>query len=141
MPQSRTAHHRDRRRTLGLAACAALAMQGPALAEERVVQGLFCNTEDQIDGALALVASGLSARTAVDLANGAGVVCTCVDRLHYVVERPVSIGGSGFVPFAKYRAMLTGVVAGGRLRAVSPPVEVFFVTPDRLAGAAVERRT
>ena len=127
--------------TLALAAC--LLLHGPGRAEERVLwlQGLFCNTEEQIDGALAHIGQGRPPRTAAGLVNDGGAVCTYVDRLHYAVEHPRVVGeDGGHVALVKYRATLVGVVVGGNLRAVSPPVEVFFVSPERLAGAAIERR-
>jgi hypothetical protein len=46
-----------------------------------------------------------------------------------------------FATLVKYRGMLVGVTVGDRLRPVLPPVEIFFITPERLADAAVERRT
>ncbi len=126
---------------LALAVCFVAGAHGPATAEGRShrLQGMFCNTEQQIDSALALVGKGSTPRTAVALVNGGDTLCTYVDLLTYVVERPVAIGGR--VSLAKYRGLLTGVVVGGRLRDVSPPVEVFFVTPERIADAAVERQT
>jgi hypothetical protein len=103
---------------------------------------MFCNTEAQIDGALARVGEGWTPHTAVALVNDGDAVCTYVDRLHYVVERPEALGETGrSAPLAKYRATLVGVVVGDRLRPVAPPVEVFFVTPERIAEALVERRT
>jgi hypothetical protein len=117
---------------------------GPALAEDRglPVQGVFCNTEQQVEAALSAMGAGLSPRAAVDVANRGGVFCTLVDLLHFVVEHPVIVEddvGQALLP--KYRGTLTGVIAGGRLRAVSPPAEVFFVTPQKLAAAPIERRT
>jgi hypothetical protein len=130
------------RATLALAAVLALTLHGPARAEDRVlrVQGLFCNSEAQIDGAIAHIARGRSPRAAAKLANKDEIACTYIDRLHYQVDHPTIIGDS-FGPLVKYRAMLVGVLAGDELRAVSPPVELFFVTPVRLAGAVLERRT
>ncbi len=55
------------------------------------LQGLFCNTADQIDEALAHMRRGVSPRAAVALTNQATVACTFVDLLHYVVERPAVI--------------------------------------------------
>jgi hypothetical protein len=60
-----------------------------------------------------------------------------VDLLRYLVADPVALGAAG--P-AKYRATLTAVQAGAALRPVTPPVEVFFITPDPLVAATVERR-
>lgn len=136
MGYSMTTHAPAGRRALALAACLGLAPIGTASAEDGSlrVRGVFCNSEDQIDGALSHMGRGLPARTAVELMNEGGVFCTYVDLLDYVVHQPVRIGAN------TYRAMLTGVVAGGELRAVSPPVEVFFVTPAPLAGAVSESR-
>ena len=51
------------------------------------------------------------------------------------VRHPVRVGT------AKYEASLAGVVVGGAARPVSPPVRVFFATPEPIAAAAIERRT
>jgi hypothetical protein len=133
-------------RPLRLALAAALALAGGSAvrADDGAfgLQGLFCNSEAQIDGTLAHIRKGLSPHTAVELANRNAVVCTYVDRLGYVVEGPVDIGrtGSSFAP-VKYRGMLVGVRVGDNLRPVAPPVEIYFVTPGRIVDAAVERPT
>jgi hypothetical protein len=51
-----------------------------------------------------------------------------VDLLHYIVERPRIIGEipAEFV-LVKYEGELVGVIVGGRVRPVSPPVRVFFI--------------
>lgn len=120
------------------AACLALAATTAPADEGSRLQGLFCNTEPQIDRALADIAAGVSPARAADLANRDSVVCTHVDRLHYVIAAPVALGDG---PMVKYRGSLTGVVVGEALRPVSPPAELFFITPERLAGVAIERRT
>ena len=82
------------RRYLSVATvAAALAAGGSALADEaQRLQGLFCNTEAQIDQALADIAAGVSPRRAADLANRDAVVCTYVDRIEYLIARPVALG-------------------------------------------------
>jgi hypothetical protein len=66
-----------RRYLSGATVAAALAAGGSALADEaQRLQGLFCNTEAQIDQALADIAAGVSPRRAADLANRGAVVCT-----------------------------------------------------------------
>ena len=106
------------------------------------LQGLFCNTEDQLDGALANFDRVRSFTAAAEIANVDEVVCTYVDALHYLIDAPVEIAGDrGGLLLPRYRGRLVGVFAGDRLRPVSPPVEVHFVTPGRLAGAVVERRS
>ncbi len=130
--------------TLALAACLTLILQGPASASDQPLrlQGLFCNSEEQIDRTLAHIGLGLSPHAAVELTNEAAVVCTYVDLLQYEVDNPVAIGKNfSAAPLVKYRAMLTGVLVGDNLRPVSPPVEIYFVTPDRIVGAEIERRT
>ena len=130
--------------SFALAACLTLALQGPAAAGDLPLrlQGLFCNSEEQIDRTLAHIGLGLSPRAAVEVTNEAAVVCTYVDLLHYEVDDPVDIGRTASAaPMVKYRAMLTGVLVGDNLRPVSPPVEIYFVTPERVVGAEIERRT
>ena len=113
----------------------ALAAAAPAAEPELRLQGLFCNGEDQLDRALARIGRGLDPRLAAELENRDGVACTWVDRLHYLVRHPVRVGS------VQYEASLTGVVVGGAVRPVSPPVRVFFATPEPIAAATVERRT
>ena len=114
-----------------------------ALADDRPLrlQGLFCNTEAQLDAALASFVRLRSFAAAAEIANVDEVACTYVDALHYLIEAPAEIAGGGGLVLPRYRGRLVGVLAGGRLRPVSPPVEVHFVTPGRLAGAVVEHRS
>jgi hypothetical protein len=133
------------RRRLAAAFAAGLAAElaagAPATAgEAQRLQGLFCNTEAQIDRARADILGGLTPSRAADLANRDAVVCTHVDRLHYLIEGPVALGDEGF-PLVTYRGALVGVLVGGALRPVSPAAELFFLTPRRVAGAVTERRT
>lgn len=119
------------------------AVQGPASAEGKTyrIQGLFCNTEEQIDEALGYMSRHLAPRVAAALTNDDNIVCTYVDLLHYIVEQPRIIGEiPGDLPLVKYEGTLVGVVVGGGVRTVSPPVDLFFVTPQRVEGASVERR-
>lgn len=129
-------------RYLSLATVAAvLAAASPALADEaQRLQGLFCNTEAQIDQALADIAGGVSPRQAADLANREAVVCTYVDRIEYLIARPVALGDIA-LPLIKYRGALVGVLVGDALRPVTPEAELYFLTPQQVADAAMEMRT
>src|SRR5262249_15921882 len=106
-------------RFLSVASAAALfAYGGSAQADEaHRLQGLFCNTEAQIDQALADIASGASPLRAAALANRDTVVCTYINRIEYLIARPVAIGDAALV---KYRGALVGVLVGDTLRPVSP---------------------
>src|SRR5262245_32224866 len=98
---------------LALTAALASAFHALASAQEQTyrLQGLFCNTEAQIDEALGYVSRNVAPRLAVELANDDEIVCTYIDLLHYVVAQPVIIGESyGRVPLVKYEAKLVGVV-------------------------------
>lgn len=120
---------------------AALVTGGSAQGDEvRRLQGLFCSTEAQIDRALAAIATGVSPRRAADLANRDAVVCTYVDRIEYLIARPVALGDAA-QPMVKYRGALVGVQVGDALRPVTPEAELYFVTPRQVAGATIERRT
>lgn len=120
---------------------AALAAGGSALANEaQRLHGLFCNTEAQIDQAIADIAAGVSPRLAADRANRDAVVCTHVDRIEYLIVRPVALGDPA-LPLVKYRGVLVGVLVGDALRPLSPEVELYFLTPQQVAGSAAERRT
>jgi hypothetical protein len=130
--------------TLSVAACLALATGSPTDAKDSSLplQGLFCNTQEQIDETLAYVDRGLSPKTAVELSNEHEVVCNYVDLLYYVVSHPIKVGAHhGRLSVVKYEAVLTGVIVGGLLRPVSPSVRVFFVTPEPLAEISLEQRS
>ena len=84
---------------------------------------------------------GLSPRGAVGLVNRGEVVCTFVDMLHYVVDRPVVIQEiRGSFPLFKYEGTLVAVIVGNAVRPVAPPVRIFFAIPERLDHAPVEGR-
>ena len=135
-----------------LATCVhALAAEGPshpASPEIRpepgaglAVQGLFCNSAEQIDETVTHMRKGLSPRAAVELVNRDAVVCTFVDLLRYIVDRPVVIKEiPGSFPLFKYEGTLVGVVVGGAVRPVTPPVQIFFAIPERLGGSPLEGR-
>ncbi len=108
--------------------------------EVQRLQGLFCSTEAQIDRALADIAAGVSPRRAADLANRDAPVCTYIDRIAYLIARPVALGDAA-LPLVKYRGALVGVLVGDALRPVTPEAELYFVTPRQIAGTAIERRT
>src|SRR6185295_14741053 len=130
---------------VGAALIAVVVFASPrhVLAENRThrLQGLFCNTEGQIDETLAHMHGALSPRTAVDLPNDDAVACTFVDLLHHVIDRPTLIGQiPGSAQLFKYQGTLIGVVVCGTLRPVTPPVHLFFVVRERLSGTRAEGR-
>jgi hypothetical protein len=131
----------------GVHALAAEGLSHPASPEIRqsgsgvALQGLFCNAAGQIDETVTHMRKGLSPRAAVELVNREAVVCTFVDLLRYVVDRPVVIKEMpGSFPLFKYEGTLVGVVVGGAVRPVTPPVHIFFAIPERLVGAPLEGR-
>jgi hypothetical protein len=112
-----------------------------AKAPSYALQGLFCNTAEQIDDALTHMRGGLSPQAAVGLINGGEVVCTFVDSLRYVIDRPVIIQDiRGAFPLFKYEGTLVSVIVGGAVRPVTPPVQIFFAIPERLDDAPMEGR-
>lgn len=114
---------------------------GLAQSPTRALQGLFCNASQQIDDALSHMRRGLSPRGAVSLLNHEQVVCTFVDTLHYVVDRPVVIQEiRGSFPLFKYEGTLVAVIVGKAVRPVAPPVRIFFAIPERLNHVPVEGR-
>jgi hypothetical protein len=139
---SRLGYRLSSRAVVALTALA-FAPAGHVLANDRThrLQGVFCNTEEQVDATLDHMRQALTPRMAVALTNADAVVCNFVDLLHYVVDRPVLIKEiRGRITFFKYEGTLTGVVVGGAVRPLTPPVRVFFVIPDRLADAPLESR-
>jgi hypothetical protein len=102
---------------------------------------LFCNSAELIDETVAHMRTGLSPHVAVELVNREAVVCTFVDLLRYIVDRPVLIKGiPGTVPLFKYEGRLVAVVVGSAVRPVTPPVHIFFAIPERLGDAPLEGR-
>jgi len=129
---------------LSMVACLALTTVSPAEAKDPnfPLQGLFCNTQEQIDETLAHFDRGLSLKTAAELSNEREVVCNYVDLVYYVVSHPIEIGTHyGRLSVIKYEAVLTGVIVGGRLRPVSPTTRIYFITPEPLAEASLEKRS
>jgi len=148
MPDDRTSRPATRRwisscLVAASIAALALALEGKVLASAptRALQGLFCNAAEQIDDALSHMRTGLSPQAAVHLINDDEVVCTFVDSLRYVIDRPVIIQEiRGAFPLFKYQGTLVAVIVGGAVRPVTPPVNIFFAIPERLADAPLEER-
>ncbi|MBC7286370.1 hypothetical protein, partial [Hoeflea sp.] len=63
-----------------------------------------------------------------------------IDRIEYLIARPVALGDAA-LPLVTYRGALVGVVVGGTLRAVTPEAELYFLAPRLIADAAIERQT
>ena len=128
----------------GVTVATALVAGGYALAHEaQHLQGLrSCNTESQIDEALADIAAGLSPRRAADRANPATrLVCTnVVDDIGHP-DCPPRGARRPRAPLVKYRGALLGAPVGHAVRPVAPEFALYFQTPQRVAGAAAERRT
>ena len=129
---------------LSIAACLALAPASPTLAKDQnfPLQGLFCNTLEQIDATLAHIDRGLTPRYAAELSNEHEMVCNYVDLLYYVVKHPIEVEAHrGRMSAVKYEAVLTGVIVGGLLRPISPSKRIFFITPEPLAEISLEKRS
>lgn len=115
--------------------------EGLAKSPTRALQGLFCNASEQIDDTFSHMRRGLSPRDAVSFVNSDDVVCTFVDALHYVVDRPVVIHEiRGSLPMFKYEGRLVAVIVGNAVRPVVPPVRIYFAIPERLDLAPIEGR-
>ena len=124
---------------LFLVALIAVAFGANAQAKQgHVLHGLFCNTEAQIDESLAHMSLNLTPKEAVELTNEKMIVCVLADKVQYMIIRPFIIGeinrGTALI---KYQATLVGVLVGENIRPVEPPVQIFFVTTERLTGVAV----
>jgi hypothetical protein len=100
-------------------------------------QGLFCNTEGQLEETIGYVRTGLTVQAATEVTNRTAVVCVYADRVSYVVIRPFIIGRleSGGTVLFKYQATLVSVLVGDNQCPVRPPVPIFFALPERLSGA------
>jgi len=133
-----------RPQSLSMVACLALTTVSPAEAKDPnfPLQGLFCNTHEQIDETLAHIDRGLSPETAAELLNEREVVCNYVDLIYYVVSQPIKVGAHyGRLSVIKYEAVLTGVIVGGLLRPVSPTMRIYFITPEPLAELSLNKRS
>ena len=126
-------------RNLFLAALVAVAFGTSAEAKpNHVLHGLFCNTEAQVNETLAHMALNLTPQAAVELTNEKMIACVLADKVHYMIARPFIIGETkSDVSLIKYQGTLVGVLVGGNIRPVEPPVQIFFVTPKRLREALV----
>jgi hypothetical protein len=120
---------------------AAFALCNDAFADDQVsrIQGLFCNSEAQLDETLTHIGRNVPPSFAVALTNEHGVVCTYADKIEFVINRPIDIGRAHGSQLVKFKAMLVAVLVGNNLRVVTPPAEIFFVTPNQPAGAAIQR--
>jgi len=110
-------------------------------ASSHLLHGLFCNTEAQIDETLSHMARRLTPEAAVEVTNKGAIACVVADKISYMIARPFIIGTNrgesrGGTAFIKYRATLVGVLVGGNIRPVEPPVPIYFITKERLEGAA-----
>lgn len=107
-----------------------------------MLQGLFCNTEAQIDGSLEFMSKGLSPLLAAEMVNQETVSCVLVDKVRYMVAQPMRLGKSigGFGLF-KYQAALVGILVGDKIRPIEPPAKIYFLTPQHIEGATIARGT
>ncbi|MCB1339811.1 MAG: hypothetical protein KDK24_01845 [Pseudooceanicola sp.] len=92
------------------------------------IRGLFCNTQADVGLALSLMEEGRTPGMAAALVNVDAMRCSHADTIRYVVDQTVIVDGAGSGTI--YRGQLTGVVAGGRVMPVTPPAQLYFVTPD-----------
>ena len=124
-------------RKLFFAALVAVAFGPIAQANQgHVLHGLFCNTEAQIDETVAHLSLNLAPQAVVELMNEERVACVLADRIQYMVVHPVIIGGKNrSSSLLRYHATLIGVLVGDNVRPVEPPVQIYFVTTERLPGA------
>lgn len=103
------------------------------------LRGVFCKSEAQLMAFFDNLRGGLGPRAAVEIVNRDAVLCVYADRIDYVVARPVVLGQvrhAGRV-LVSYEATLTGVRVGGNLRAIEPPMPIFFVQPGLIEGSTV----
>ena len=109
----------------------------------QVLHGLFCNMEKQVDATVALLRPDVTLDAAVAIANSSKVKCVLAKDIEFVVVDPVAIGEIEYLglQFTKYEGSLVGVMVGGNLRPVEPPVKTFFVGIELLISAAKQSPT
>ncbi len=112
---------------------------GMAHAEQRfVLNGVFCNTEKQIEDTIVAVGDNVSLEMAIEQQNRDAVNCVYADKIKYVVIDPAALGKlahNGTI-FMKYEATLVGALVGGKPRPIAPPVRTFFFWMGVLTGSA-----
>lgn len=105
----------------------------PAMSATHALQGLFCNAAEQVEETVMHMGRGFSPTAAVEIVNREAVVCTFVDLIRYVVERPALIKAiPGSFPLFEYEGTLVAVIVGSAVRPVTPPAPVFFAIPEKL---------
>jgi hypothetical protein len=101
-----------------------------------ILNGIFCKAEENVDSSLSYMRQGVSPRMASELANEGAVSCVFADKIRYVITRPMKLGNAsnGYDLF-KYEGTAIGVAVGKEIRPIEPPLQVYFLTPERLEGA------
>lgn len=110
-----------------------------AAAQGRLLHGVFCHTEAQIETMLDFMREGISVDNAIALTNATAIDCVLADQVNYMVTAPVSIGNVQFGQFrlTKYKATLVGVLVGENPRPIDPPVPIYFIPDRKLTDVAV----
>jgi hypothetical protein len=122
-----------------LAVLLALASGAESVAQDaHLVSGLHCKTEAQVDAAIDAIQDGTPPLFAAEFLNRDEIACVFADRIQYMIEHPVMLGRAdrGGVSLIKYEGTLVGVLVGGNPRPIEPPVHLYFVVPEPLAGVA-----
>jgi hypothetical protein len=109
---------------------------GASAEDARVIRGLFCNTQAQVEETLGHVERNLTLATAVGLTNKDEVACVNATQVRYMVRGAVVVGKASRpgTPLNLYKATLVGVLIGGNPRPISPPLPIYFVTPEPMPG-------
>ena len=102
----------------------------------RVIHGLYCRTAAQVEEAIAYIKRDVSPQAAVAMTNRQSVVCVFADKIWYMLVHPLVIGETEHRgrPLIKYEGTLVGVLVGHDARPIEPPMQIFFVLPERLDG-------
>ncbi len=122
-------------------AIALLLFAGTADAEPRyALRGLFCNTAEQLQTAMALVGPARTLAMATQVANQDNIVCTLATDIRFEITHPARqqlalLHGKSFMTYA---GILVGVQVGKITRPISPPLNIHFLPLDPVPKAALE---
>jgi hypothetical protein len=120
-----------------LLALAFAGLAAPSQADSlHLLNGIFCNAEENMNVSLSLMQQGVSPRLASELANQGAVNCVFADKIRYVITRPIRLGeaANGY-DLIRYEGTAIGVAVGKNIRPFEPPVRVYFLTLERLEDA------
>jgi hypothetical protein len=118
-----------------------LFLAGTASAETRyALRGLFCNTPEDLQIALALAGPTRTLTMATQMTNQENIVCTLATAIRFEVTHPARKGRELLhgKSVAIYEGTLVGVRIGNVTRPIFPPLNIHFLPLDPVPKIALE---